>query len=150
MLVRGVPDQQANLNHKEKTMLEHYFCCPRTLYQMRLGPLGEFIDELAGEIKDEGYSKWTARHLLKGAAHFSRYMLWKGIENIEEINMDQINDFLTGYLQRLSQDSVIPLEIQRGLLVDLIHSCLHTFLVIPETFDEFLRIAPDEPYNRIG
>ena len=98
MLVRGVPDQQANLNHKEETMLEHYFCCPRTLYQMRLGPLGEFIDELAGEIKDEGYSKWTARHLLKGAAHFSRYMLWKGIENIEEINMDQINDFLTNHL----------------------------------------------------
>ena len=65
---------------------------------MRLGPLGEFIDELAGEIKDEGYSKWTARHLLKGAAHFSRYMLWKGIENNEEINMDQINDFLTNHL----------------------------------------------------
>ena len=50
-------------------MLEHYFCNPRTLYQLRLGPLGGLIDELAGKIRDEGYSRWTARTLLKGAAH---------------------------------------------------------------------------------
>jgi len=79
-------------------MLEDYFCNPRTLYQLRLGPLGGVTDELSTTLKNEGYSKWTARNLLKGISHFSRYMLWKGIEDVHNITMEHINEFLTEHL----------------------------------------------------
>ena len=112
-------------------MLEHYFCNPRTLYQLRLGPLGGLIDELAGKIRDEGYSRWTARTLLKGAAHFSRYMLWKGIEDAGEITMDQVNDFLTNHLpvcncerpnqydfqgERAAMKKLVPFLREKGIM----------------------------------
>ncbi len=79
-------------------MLENYFCNPRTLFQLRLGPIGGFMDELAQQLTEQQYSRWTARQLLKGYAHFSRYLLWENIQNPQDISQKHFNDFLTEHL----------------------------------------------------
>lgn len=79
-------------------MLTNYFINPRTIYQMRLGPIGSFMDEISAEIGKNRYSKWTARSLLRGISHFSKYMLWLKVEKLDGLTMNHINDFLKNHL----------------------------------------------------
>lgn len=79
-------------------MLDDYFVNPRTLTVLRLGPLGQFMDDLSQQLSTQQYSRGTARSLLHGISHLSRYMLWRQIENVTDIRMEHINDFLIKHL----------------------------------------------------
>jgi len=62
-------------------MLEHYFEKPTRLRQLRRGPLGPHIDDLAAELHGAGYAKSSARFILSQTGKFSRFAQLQAIES---------------------------------------------------------------------
>lgn len=50
-------------------MLEHYFCFPSTLEQLRSYDVGAHIDGFSGHLKERGYSRRTACKYLHASGH---------------------------------------------------------------------------------
>ena len=79
-------------------MLENYFCDSRTLHQLRLGPLGSLIDDFSDMLGNEHYPKGTARTHIRNVSHLSRYLMWKGLDNVDDFKVEWIDDFLLNHL----------------------------------------------------
>jgi len=79
-------------------MLERYFMGPQCLRRLRAGPLGVHLDGLAARLEAQGYRRHSARSLLRGAAHFSHYLLWRGVCDAGEITSDHVQGFLKDHL----------------------------------------------------
>ena len=79
-------------------MLEDYFKNSNTLHDMRLGPVGPYLDEISEKLKSEHYSRGTIRSHLQSMAHLSRYLMWKGVESVGDGIARQIDDFLKNHL----------------------------------------------------
>ena len=83
-------------------MLELYFINPRSCRWLRLGPFGMHIDALAWRFHERGYSRHSARGLLRGASHWSRYAMWLGIESAEGMTATIAERFLKEHLPTCS------------------------------------------------
>jgi site-specific recombinase XerD len=59
-------------------MLENYFCAPKTLRRLRVGPSGPYIDGFADALEREGYAKTAAVRYLRAAAHFGCFVHRRG------------------------------------------------------------------------
>jgi hypothetical protein len=59
-------------------VLESTFKYPAVLRRMRVGPLAEVIDSVAGELIRLGYTHLTRRRYLSLLARFSRYAAARG------------------------------------------------------------------------
>ena len=79
-------------------MLENYFCDSRTLHQLRLGPLGSLIDDFSDMLGNEHYPKGTARTHIRNVSHLSRYLMWKGLDSVDDFKVEWIDDFLLNHL----------------------------------------------------
>lgn len=85
-------------------MLEDYFCHPQSLRWLRLGPMGSHMNALAQHFKECGYSRHSARELLRGIAHFSRYAMWIGIDSPSDLTHSIGDRFLNEHLPTCSCD----------------------------------------------
>jgi len=83
-------------------MLENYFISPQTLRWLRVGPLGPHMDGIAEKFREGSYSRWTARELLRGAGHFSRYAMWVGVADAADITSALAEKFLTEHIPTCS------------------------------------------------
>lgn len=86
------------MTRKDNDMLENYFCDSRTLHQLRLGPLGSLMDDFSDMLGNEHYPKGTARTHIRNVSHLSRYLMWKGLDSIDNFNVEWIDDFLLNHL----------------------------------------------------
>lgn len=59
-------------------MLENYFCAPKTLRRLRVGPGGPYIDGFADLLQRDGYAHASAVRYLRAAAHFGCFVYRKG------------------------------------------------------------------------
>ena len=73
-------------------MLEIYFESSYTLYRLRSGPLGNYIDGFAQALKDNGYSKQTARRYLRSGAHVGHFLNLNNI-TFSSISKKTLRDF---------------------------------------------------------
>jgi len=87
---------------KGYVMLENYFISPQTLRWLRVGPLGPHMDGIAEKFKEDSYSRLTARELLRGAGHFSRYAMWVGVADAADITSALAEKFLTEHIPTCS------------------------------------------------
>jgi site-specific recombinase XerD len=71
---------------KEKRMLDFYFISKGRRLQLQRGPLGQYLDGLAGELQRASYSRLTARQVLSIAGQFSHFVGLAGIsaQDIDE------------------------------------------------------------------
>jgi integrase/recombinase XerD len=54
--------------------MEQIYKNPRTLIQMRVGPLGPYVDELAQQLSDEGYARSSAKVALELVDDLGRWL----------------------------------------------------------------------------
>jgi len=87
-------------------MLEDYFVHPQTLRWLRVGPLGDHIDNLSELLRTRGYARLSARELLRAAAHFSRYAMWLGVVNPSELTPLLAERFFREHLPNCSCERV--------------------------------------------
>jgi integrase/recombinase XerD len=73
--------------------MEQLFKDSRTLLRMREGPLGDYVDLLAGQLHQQGYAVDTARLWIRLVADFSRWLKRRGIA-VERIASDQVGRYL--------------------------------------------------------
>ncbi|MDH5536371.1 MAG: site-specific integrase [Betaproteobacteria bacterium] len=59
-------------------MLETYFCAPKTLRRLRVGPSGPYIDGFADALERDGYAPASAVRYLRAAAHLGCFVHRKG------------------------------------------------------------------------
>lgn len=59
-------------------MLEQYFSAPKTLWRLRTGPSGPYMDDFAAMLAREGYSQASAIRYLRAAAHLGQYLQQQG------------------------------------------------------------------------
>ena len=78
-------------------MLATYFKHPHTLQQLRSGPAGPYLDGFADLLHAEGFSWWTARRHLAGAAHLG---VWTNTVNIEFVDLNEMA--LSAFAKHLS------------------------------------------------
>src|ERR1700752_4649380 len=64
--------------HQETSMLENYFCAPKTLRRLRVDLSGPYIDGFADALQRDGYAHASAIRYLRAAAHFGRFMQRRG------------------------------------------------------------------------
>lgn len=76
-------------------MLEFFFEKETRLHQLRRGPLGPYMDGLAGELRHGQYSKSSARRILSLAARLSQFARASGLPNAAGIDAVLLERFLT-------------------------------------------------------
>ena len=54
--------------------MEQFYKDPRTPLRMREGPLGAYVDDLARQLREEGYARASARYALQLVADVGRWM----------------------------------------------------------------------------
>ena len=54
--------------------MERFFNTPKMVSELRRGPLAPFLDEIAQELSDDGYSMSTARLQILVDSDFSRWL----------------------------------------------------------------------------
>ena len=64
-----------------------------TLLRMREGPLGDYVDLLAGQLHQQGYALDTARLWIRLVADFSRWLKRRGID-VGRIAPDEVGRYL--------------------------------------------------------
>ena len=64
--------------NQETTMLENYFCAPKTLRRLRVGLSGPHIDSFADGLEHDGYAHASAVRYIRAAAHFGFFVQRKG------------------------------------------------------------------------
>jgi site-specific recombinase XerD len=74
-------------------MLEHYFETPFVLKQLRSGASSLYIDGFAKKLKEDGYSSWTARRVIRPAVHLGHFVQLKGW-SMERLDEGILTDFL--------------------------------------------------------
>lgn len=84
-------------------MLENYFIDPRTIYRLsNCGIFGQKMEEYAKYLHEQEFSKYTAREYLRAAAHFSRFALWQGINDLSLLNETFACQFINEHLPNCS------------------------------------------------
>src|SRR3972149_12169389 len=58
----------------EGDRMEQFYKDPRTPFRMREGPLGAYVDDLARELREEGYARASVRYALQLVADLGRWM----------------------------------------------------------------------------
>jgi len=95
-------------------MLEHYFISARTRRWLQLGPLGPQMEALAQRFYDRGYTCFSARELLRNAAHWSRYAMWLGKRDVSDMTPDLARQFLEEHLPACSCERLNAGKFQRA------------------------------------
>jgi integrase/recombinase XerD len=73
--------------------MNQFFKDPQTVLHMREGPLGQYIDSYAAEIRAEGYAHGTAVVQIRLVADFSRWMVKHRIK-AQEISAEEVECYL--------------------------------------------------------
>lgn len=74
-------------------MLEHFFETPFVLKQLRSGASSLYIDGFAKKLKEDGYSAWTARRIIRPAVHLGHFVQLRGW-SLESIDKGTLTDFM--------------------------------------------------------
>ncbi|MCP4202766.1 MAG: tyrosine-type recombinase/integrase [bacterium] len=77
-------------------MLDSYFVAPKTLRRLRNGTFGPYLDDFAEELKEKGYSRWTALTYLRSAAHLGHFVERQAIalEGVSDVTLDSYRQHL--------------------------------------------------------
>jgi site-specific recombinase XerD len=75
---------------QETSMLNNYFCAPKTLRRLRAGLSGPYIDSFADSLELDGYARASAVRYLRAAAHFGCFVRRKGgvLANADAFTLD--------------------------------------------------------------
>lgn len=96
-------------------MLEKYFIRPTRIRQLRRGPLGPHLDELAAELHRQGYAISTGQNRLALCAKFGAFARSEGIE------VEDFDDALAKrFLDDLATEGTFP-EAQLAMTLLLAH-----------------------------
>src|SRR6266849_3369339 len=76
-----------------RTLMNLFFKEPQTVLRMREGPLGQYIDSYAAEIRAEGYAHGSAVLQIRLVAAFSRWMVKHRIK-AQEITAAQVERYV--------------------------------------------------------
>ena len=120
-------------------MLDYYFIHLQTLRKFRIGPIGPHMDDLAEKYFSQGYSKFSARELLRQIAHLSRYAMWCGIYSSAGITPELVNKFLKEHIQNCFCE-----RKNSGIFSSAASAAMHVLSYLQEK--EIIKI-PEEPIN---
>lgn len=87
-------------------MLDQYFSSARARRKLRVGPLGSVMDGFAQQLQEQGYTRVSARQILRHVAHWSRYALWMGNHGPTEMTPALAAQFLQEHLPSCSCEQV--------------------------------------------
>jgi site-specific recombinase XerD len=79
-------------------MIETYFSRPSTIHQLRSGPLGSDLDDLANILQQQGYAWDSMRHYVRGCDQFARWVSEHGY-TVADVNQTLVKRYIAG-LQR--------------------------------------------------
>ncbi|MEN6358297.1 MAG: tyrosine-type recombinase/integrase [Armatimonadota bacterium] len=94
-------------------MLEYYFSDPTRLRQLRRGPLVQYLDGMAAELRRHGYQKTTGVNILGLAGQFSRFLSTCGISDASEISEELGQKFV--------DEELVPMGVFRGAANAIVH-----------------------------
>jgi len=92
-------------------MIDHFFSQPKVLKRLHLGPLGSHIDSFAQILVAQGYKTSTAKHKIRIAADFSRWLDQQGF-NVTDLDEITLNEFLLFRGRRGSIFNIEPPTLQ--------------------------------------
>ena len=101
-LVHSVLTPTLLVERKCCVMLERYIKSAGTLWRYRIGPFGNYIDALAAEFHEKGYTRFTAHGLLRNISHLSHYLFWRGIGCVEDLRPEHVEAFFKEHLPQCS------------------------------------------------
>ena len=134
-------------------MLDFYFDSKVRMRQLRLGPLTEHLDGLAGELQRQSFSRNRARTVLSIAGQFNRYA---GIIGVAAKDVDEA--LVDKFLAEASLDAapaamrhLLRYLRKQGIIAPASEPALHPFASTLESFDRYLRdVRGLEPSTRRG
>jgi site-specific recombinase XerD len=74
-------------------MIDQFFSDPLALHRLRIGPLGDHIDEFAQVLSAQGYTWLTTREKIRAVAGLSRWLHRRGL-GVEALDEQSISGFL--------------------------------------------------------
>jgi site-specific recombinase XerD len=155
------------------TMIEHFYSQPHSAQRLRSGPLEPHLDDFAGLLAEQGYSRQAARQKLRLAADLSRWLERKGLP-VEELDEERVGDFfsarwrrrrwhnsdqssLSMLLRQLRRANVIPESVipASQTPLDRVEQDYARFLtqergLLPTTLDSYLPVARHFLVGRFG
>jgi len=110
-------------------MIDHFYSKPELLRRWRCGPLGPHVDQFAGLLIQQGFSRWTGRRKFRLFGHLGQWLEAKSIP-LEHCDEHQVSAFrayhrkhhhvqdgdettLAMLLHFLRQAGVVPAAIDR-------------------------------------
>ena len=75
-------------------MLEYYFHKPTRLRQLRRGLLAPYLDDMAAQLRQQGYRKMVGGQILRYVWQFGQFLSTRGILDVSEINEELGQKFL--------------------------------------------------------
>jgi integrase/recombinase XerD len=77
--------------------LEQIFECPKTLKNLRVGPLGNLPDGFCGWLLKHGFSRFTIRNHLSNVSHLNKHLASQGNGLRESLSPKDIAGFFNAY-----------------------------------------------------
>lgn len=96
-------------------MVNRFYNAPRVLQRLRSGPLGPFMDTLAGLLFERGYPRQTGRLQLRLLGELSQWLQRLGL-SVEDLAEQRIGEFLAQALLRRGYARRVKAVL--GLLLD--------------------------------
>jgi len=124
-------------------MLEFFYKERRTLVDFRRGPLGPRFDGFAAYLRERGYNRQHARHVLGLCCQFNDFLLGQGIARAARIKTSQIEPFGKVYLAGFRTTSQYSAE--RALHMALGH--LFDYLIQIGVVERIVPQVPKKPYS---
>lgn len=124
-------------------MLEYFYKERRTLVDFRRGPLGPRFDGFAAYLRERGYHRQHARHVLGLCCQFNDFLLGRGIVRATRIKTSLIEPFGKVYLAGFRTTSQYSAE--RALHMALGH--LFDYLVQIGVVERIAPKVPKKPYS---
>jgi integrase/recombinase XerD len=126
--------------------MNQFFREPQTVLHMHEGPLGQYIDSYAAEIRAEGYAHGTAVLQIRLVADFSRWMVKRRIE-AQEITAEQVECYLRsrarnrcpGRSDRAALRRVLNLLLRQGVIAEPSLPASTPLIQLQEEFRVYLR-----------
>ena len=126
--------------------MNHFFKDPQTVLHMREGPLGQYIDSYAAEIRAEGYAHGTSVLQIRLVADFSRWMVKHRIKT-QEITTEQVECYLRsrehdrcpGRSDHASLKRLLKLLLRQGVIPEPPLPASTPLIQLQEEFRVYLR-----------
>jgi hypothetical protein len=89
----------------------NYFTAPKTLWRIRVGPLGPYVDGFVSWLQEQHYSRFMIQSSVRAVADWSRWLDVHGIAS-NDVDTKQLDRFVR--YRALHAQSIAP-DGRRGL-----------------------------------